>query len=161
MLGQERNGKKREEKKGERNMGLLTKRVTAAQLRFLRILGRQLVTNAVEQLHVALLRVLLERGDERPGHGAGGLTADGSVCASLHVLAARPHDDIRGAGTGLSSLFETLVATGSLLEEVDGAAHHATHIAASVGRDDSQKTLTSLLGKIGFLEDTLGRIDEW
>lgn len=33
----------------------------------------QLVPNAVEQLHVALLRVLSEGRDEGPGHGAGGL----------------------------------------------------------------------------------------
>lgn len=50
--------------------------MTAAKLRLLRILARELVTDAVEQLHVALLRVLLEGRDESPGHGARGLAGN-------------------------------------------------------------------------------------
>ena len=44
-----------------------------AQLGLLVILSLQLITNAVKKLHVTLLRVFLERRDESPGHGAGGL----------------------------------------------------------------------------------------
>lgn len=43
-----------------------TKWMTAAKLRLLRILVLELRANAVEQLHVALLRILLESGDESP-----------------------------------------------------------------------------------------------
>lgn len=53
-----------------------TKRMTAAQLRLLLVLALQLFADAVEQLDVALLRVLLERGNESPRHGAGGLTSN-------------------------------------------------------------------------------------
>lgn len=41
--------------------------------------GGQLVTDAVEELDVALLGVLLEGGDEGPRHSAGGLEADACV----------------------------------------------------------------------------------
>lgn len=40
--------------------------MAAAQLRPLRILGGELVSNVVEELDVALLRVLLHGGDEGP-----------------------------------------------------------------------------------------------
>ncbi len=55
--------------------------MTTAQLRLLRVLRLQLRADAVQQLDVALLRVLLERGDECPGHGAGGLAGDLGVLA--------------------------------------------------------------------------------
>ena len=50
--------------------------MAAAQLRLLGVLCRQLVADAVEQLHVALLRVLPHCRDEGPGHGARGLRGD-------------------------------------------------------------------------------------
>ena len=50
--------------------------MAAAQLRLLGVLALELLTDAVEQLDVALLRVLLEGGDEGPGHGARGLAGD-------------------------------------------------------------------------------------
>lgn len=53
--------------------------MTAAQLRLLRILRRQLVTNAVEQLDIALLWVLLHSRYEGPRHGSCGLCGDSSV----------------------------------------------------------------------------------
>lgn len=49
------------------------------ELGLLGVAGLQLVADAVEQLDVALLRVLLEGRDEGPGHGAGGLRGDGCV----------------------------------------------------------------------------------
>ena len=52
---------------------LLTQRVAAAQLRLLRVFGFQLIPDAVQELHVALLGVLFQGGDKGPGHGAGGL----------------------------------------------------------------------------------------
>jgi hypothetical protein len=44
--------------------------MAAAQLRLLLVLALELVTNAVEQLDVALVGVLAERRDEGPRHGA-------------------------------------------------------------------------------------------
>lgn len=63
--------------------------MTARQLRPLRVPRVQLVADAVEELDVALLRVLAQGVDEGPGHGARRLGPDGHVGAkavSLSVL---------------------------------------------------------------------------
>jgi hypothetical protein len=44
----------------------LTQRMAAAQLRLLRISALQLIANAVQQLNITLLRLLLEGVDEGP-----------------------------------------------------------------------------------------------
>lgn len=54
-------------------------RVTAAQLRLLVVLALELVADAVEQLHVALLRVLAQRRHEGVRHGAGRFARDVGV----------------------------------------------------------------------------------
>lgn len=59
--------------------GKLTKRVATGELRLLCVFCSQFVSDAVEQLNVALLRVLLESRNERPRHGASGLRSDSSV----------------------------------------------------------------------------------
>lgn len=65
------------------HMGLgvrvLTKWVTARELRLLGISGSQFVTNAVEKLYIALLGFFLEGGDKGPGHGTGSLRRDRSI----------------------------------------------------------------------------------
>ena len=43
-----------------------TQRMATAQLRLLRVFTLQFITDTVQQLHVALLGVLLERGDKCP-----------------------------------------------------------------------------------------------
>lgn len=53
-----------------------TKRMATAQLWLLRVLALQVVANAVEQLDVTLLRVLLERVDKGPRHGSSSLASD-------------------------------------------------------------------------------------
>jgi hypothetical protein len=53
--------------------------VATAKLRLLSVFGSELVTDAVEKLDVALLRVLLHGSDEGPGHGACGLGCDRGV----------------------------------------------------------------------------------
>ena len=53
--------------------------MATGELRLLGISRLQFVADAVEQLDVALLRVLLERRDEGPRHGARGLRSDRSV----------------------------------------------------------------------------------
>ena len=69
--------------------------MAAAQLRFLAVLCGQFVTDAVEQLHVALLRVLLHDGDERPRHGASGLARD--VCIlSIEEVSRRSRMNLAG-----------------------------------------------------------------
>ena len=52
---------------------LLTQRMAAAQLRLLCVFGFQLIPDAVQELHVALLGILFQGGDKGPGHGACGL----------------------------------------------------------------------------------------
>lgn len=47
--------------------------MTATQLRLLGIFGVKLVANAVEELYVALLRVLLHGGNKGPRHCASSL----------------------------------------------------------------------------------------
>ena len=61
--------------------------MAAAQLRLLRVLGCELVADAVEQLYVALLWVLLHCCDEGPGHGARGLSRDRGVGTGRWLLA--------------------------------------------------------------------------
>lgn len=63
----------------------LTQRMTTAQLRLLLVLALELISDAVEQLHVALVGVLLQAGDEGPGHGACGFAANGSVGPTIVV----------------------------------------------------------------------------
>jgi hypothetical protein len=67
-------------------VGTRTQRMTAAQLRLLLILALELVTNAVEQLHIALVRVLAERRDERPRHGACRFTSNRCIGSVLLLV---------------------------------------------------------------------------
>ena len=60
-------------------MTSLTQRVAAAQLWFLSILCCKLVADAIEQLDITLLRVLLHRIDESPRHGTSSLRCDGCI----------------------------------------------------------------------------------
>ena len=59
--------------------GVLTQRMTATQLRLLAILALKLIANAVQKLHVALIGVLLQAGQESPGHGARSLIGNRSI----------------------------------------------------------------------------------
>ena len=60
--------------------------MTATELRLLRVPAFQLVSNAVKQLHVALLWILFERGNEGPGHGACGLARDVRVLSVKGIM---------------------------------------------------------------------------
>lgn len=53
--------------------------MTAGQLRLLGVLGLEDLTDAIEQLDVALLRVLSQGRDEGPRHGTGGLRSNGGI----------------------------------------------------------------------------------
>jgi len=55
--------------------------MTTAQLRLLGILALELGADAIEQLDIALARVLAQRGDKGPRHGPGGLAANGCIGA--------------------------------------------------------------------------------
>jgi hypothetical protein len=59
--------------------------VTAAQLRLLVVLALELVANAVEKLHVALLRVLLQGRNEGVRHCTSGCSGDVGVGSVLMV----------------------------------------------------------------------------
>lgn len=63
--------------------------MAAAQLRLLCILALELVADAVQQLHVALLGILLQGSDKRPGHSPSSLASD--IC----VLTIREMDFVR------------------------------------------------------------------
>ena len=57
----------------------LTQRVATGKLRPLCVFGGELVTNAVQQLNVALLRILLQRGNEGPRHGTSCLRSNRGI----------------------------------------------------------------------------------
>ena len=59
--------------------------MAARELGLLGVPGLELIPDAVEQLHVALLGPLLERRDEGPRHGAGGLGSDCRVGTGRRV----------------------------------------------------------------------------
>lgn len=59
--------------------------MTAAQLWFLSIFRLELSTNAVQELYVALLRVLLQSCDECPRHGTSGLAGDVCILSKKEV----------------------------------------------------------------------------
>jgi len=59
--------------------------MATAQLRLLLVLALKLISDAVEQLHVALIGVLLQASNEGPGHGTRGFAADGSVGPTIVV----------------------------------------------------------------------------
>ena len=68
----------------------LTQWMAAGELRLLRVFGSELVTDAVQQLDVALLGVLLHSGDEGPGHGAGSLCGNSCIGPIRSPLAKVP-----------------------------------------------------------------------
>lgn len=59
--------------------------MATAQLWLLCVFALQLVADAIQQLHVALLWVLLQSRNKRPGHGASGLTPDLSILSARTV----------------------------------------------------------------------------
>lgn len=126
--------------------------MTAAQLRFLFVFALELVADAVEQLDVALVWILTERGNEGPRHGACGFAANGCIgpdlestfCSSagadgneensrrLCVLASTPHDYICGTSLGLQILLVDAVALDSLFEQRCRVADHAANITTRI-----------------------------
>jgi hypothetical protein len=64
--------------------------MAARKLRLLRVFGGELVSDAVEQLDVALLRVLFHCSDESPGHSTCGLSGDGGISPIMYVSRCMP-----------------------------------------------------------------------
>lgn len=135
--------------------------MTTAQLWFLRILALQLITNIIQKLHIALLRILLQRRDERPRHRSCGLTPNLRVLGSLRILTARPHNDVRRRSLSLFIALISSVAGCGFLEETHGRRCHFSDIATSVRGDDTEETLTGFFGEVGLFEDALGGVDVW
>lgn len=133
--------------------------MTTAQLRLLRILALQLIPDTIQQLHIALLRVLLQRCDKRPRHGTRRLPRNLRVLARLRILAAGPHDHVGRTRLGLFVPLVGRVAGGCFFEEAHGGGGHASHVAAGVCGDDSEEALAGFFGEIGFFEDALGGVD--
>lgn len=65
---------------------VLTQRMAAAQLWLLGVFGLELVSDAVQQGDIALLWILLQRGDEGPRHGARGLTSYRCVLSTVQKV---------------------------------------------------------------------------
>jgi hypothetical protein len=64
--------------------------MAAGKLRPLRVFGGELVSDAVEQLDVALLWVLLHCVDECPGHSACGFGGDSGISPMMYVSMCMP-----------------------------------------------------------------------
>lgn len=139
--------------------GKPTQRMTTAQLRLLRILGLQLIPNAIKQLHIALLRILLHRRNKRPAHRPRRLRRNRRIRTGLIILTPRPHDHIRRRRLGRNSPIVRLVARGRLLEEAHDVAGDAAHVAARVRGDDGEETLAGFFGEVGLFEDALRAVD--
>ena len=135
--------------------------MTTRQLRFLRILVHQDISDTVEQLDIALLRIVPQSCDESPGHGTGGLTSHSGVCRSLAVLASTPHDDIGSAGLCAEVVLVDGVAPRGFLEQTHGGAGYAAKVASGVARNDSQQALAGLFGEVWFFEDALCGVNIW
>lgn len=78
---------------------------------------------------------------------------------SLIVLASTPHHHVRWTGLCTQVPLVYFVARGSLLEQAHRSRCNSTKIAASVRRDDTEKTLASFFGQVWLLEHALGGID--
>jgi hypothetical protein len=59
--------------------GRLTKWVAARELRLLCVFCGELVADAVEQLHIALLGIFPQSRHKRPGHGPSSLRSNGGI----------------------------------------------------------------------------------
>ena len=136
-----------------------TQWMTTAQLRLLRIFTLQLIPYTIQQLHIALLGILLQRRDKRPRHGPRRLARNLRVLAGLRIFTARPHNHIGGTRLGLFVPLVGGVAGGCFFEEAHGGGGHASHVAAGVGGDDAEEALAGFFGKVGFFEDALGGVD--
>lgn len=134
-------------------------RVTTTELWLLRVLCSQHVADAIEQLDVALARVLLEGRDKGPAHGARGLLGNHGVGRRLVVLAAGKHDHVGRRRLGLDGLVVAVVAAQGLVGEAHDGRNDAADVAARVGRDGAQGALARLGGQVGLLEHALGRVD--
>ena len=77
----------------------------------------------------------------------------------LVVLAATPHDDIRGTGLGTHVALVCVVAGCRLFEQTHSCRSHAAEITTSVRRNDTEETGAGFFGKVGLFEHTLRRVD--
>lgn len=151
------------DKDRERHQSILTQWMATAQLRFLIVFSSQFVSYAVQQLHIALLRVLLQRSEERPGHSAGGRSVLTCIGTRLVVLASTPHDDICRRRLGSLCLFPGSRSFCYFLEKVETLAKSIRDgfaaISTSIGHDGRKKAGAGFLGEIRLLEHTLRVVD--
>ena len=133
--------------------------MTTAQLRLLRILSLQLIPNTIQQLHIALLRILLHGRNKRPAHRPRRLRRNRRIRTRLVILAPRPHHHVRGARLSRHGAVIRLIPVRGFLDEAHEVARHAAHVAARIGRDDGEQALPGFLGEVGLFEDALGGVD--
>ena len=133
--------------------------MTAAQLRFLRILLLQILPDGIKQLDITLLGILLQRRNKRPTHRPRRLPPNIRIGTSLGILTARPHNHIGRTRLRPSCFLKTLITLCGLFEEPHGCGGHAADVAAGVGRYEAEEALACFFGEIGLFEDALGGVD--
>lgn len=116
----------------------LTEWVTARELRLLRVFRGQLVSDAVEQLHVALLGILLKGGNKGPGHGPSGLRGD------------------RGVGTNRALSVHPILLEGSQGSEADGSNEKEQLCSMVFRRPNATRRLGCQATTLAVVLDTQG-----
>lgn len=132
--------------------------MTTAQLGLLAVFLLQDYANAVEQLQIRLVRVLLDCCNERIRHGTRGLTSNGGIGARLIVLTSAPTDDISRACFGAHCLLVGLVPVHGLLAEAHQTLEHASNVTPRIRHGRAQQTLASFFHQVGLFEGTFGGI---
>lgn len=134
--------------------------MTRTQLRLLLIIPRiQLLTNTIQQLHITLLRILLQTLDKRITHRPRRRAANLRIRTRLCVLTATPHDHVRRARLGTDVPLIRIASLGCLLEKTHGRARHSAEVAAHVGRGHAEEAFAGFFGQVGLFENALGAVD--
>ena len=124
--------------------------MTARKLRLLRVLLFENVADAVEELDVTLLGILLQGGDEGVGHGAGRLCVDGGV----------------GPGSSVSAIVQSPIGKTRVLKKQrkkKGKEHSRRLVVLAAGQHDNisgrRPGLLGLLIRIIPLVRRLGELE--
>lgn len=129
--------------------------MTAAKLRLLRILALQHIANAIQELQIRLVGVLLDRRDEGPRHGTRSLRRNRRVRARLVVSATTPQDHVRWARFGPLRLLVRLVAVHRDRCELLQRAEDAARVAPGVCHAHLEEVLACFFREIRFFERAL------
>lgn len=132
--------------------------MTAAELRLLRVLALQHIANAVQELQIRLVGVLLDGRDERPRHGTRRLRSNSRVRTRLIISATTPLNDICGACLGTLRLLVRLVAVDRDSRQFLQRAEDAARVTPSVRHAHLEEVLARFFREIGLFERSLGGV---